>query len=127
MTNPLSGLVRFSDDVNDLSLRLERESVESNTSDYINDIIYRLKGEIVKVDTSNNVNDISFRLEGETVKAATNRVLKIGDTYILFELKELIRSFGLRWNFISSRSKNYVSCYRVSCKSSYKNSLVHSI
>ena len=118
MANPLSGLSGFSDDVNDLSFRLEGDSVEAvtsddvnglslrlegvsvevATSDDVNDLGFRFKGETVEAATSDDIDDLSFRLEGKTVEEATNRVFKISDTYSLFDLKELVRTFGVRCN-----------------------------
>ena len=62
MANPLSSLIGCPDDINDLSLRLE--------------------GELVETATSSDVNSLSLRLEGEIVEAATNRIFKIIDIYI---------------------------------------------
>ena len=144
MANPLSGLSGFSDDVNDLSFRIEGDSVEAvnsddvnglslrleggsvevATSDDVNDLGFRFKGETVEAATSDDIDDLSFRLEGKTVEEATNRVFKISDTYLLSDLKELTRPFGVRCNFVSSRSGKYISSNRTSCKSSYKNSRI---
>ena len=45
-----------------------------------------------------------FQITYELVEEATYRAFKIGDTSLLDDLKELVRRFGLEWNFVSTRS-----------------------
>ena len=60
------------------------------------------------------INDSCFRVEGKSVEETTNRMFKVGDRFILSNLKIVYRSFVLEWNFVSSRN-----CNRPSCKISY--------
>ena len=49
------------------------------------------------------INDSYVRIKGQSVEEATNRIFKVGDKFILSDLKDLCRRFGLEWNFVSSR------------------------
>ena len=51
-----------------------------------------------------------FRIADESVKKTTNRIFKVGDISVLSDLKELIRRFGLEWNFVSTRSGKSITC-----------------
>ena len=55
-----------------------------------------------------------FRIADESVKEAFYRVFKIGDISVLDDLKELVRRFGLEWNFVSTRSGKTITCNRAS-------------
>ena len=66
--------------------------------------------------TSSDIDDLSIRNDREIVEVDTNRIFEIGDICVLSELKELIRTFGLRWNFVSSRSGKYISYNHASRK-----------
>ena len=50
---------------------------------------------MARIDSQTNLfcqsNESSFRVEGESVEVATNRFFKVGDRYILSDLKELCR------------------------------------
>ena len=63
-----------------------------------------------------------FRIADESVEEATYRVFKIGDISLLDDLKELVRRFGLEWNFVSTRSCKTITFNRASRTSSFVNS-----
>ena len=48
----------------------------------------------------------------QSILCATLRLFKIGDVYILDELKRLVVHFGLIWNFVASRSGASFRCNR---------------
>ena len=53
------------------------------------------------------INDSCFQFERETV----NRIFKVGDRFIVYNLKELCRIFGPEWNLVSTRNilKTYLA------------------
>ena len=63
-----------------------------------------------------------FRIADEAVKEVTYEVFKIGDISLLDDLKELVRRFGLKWNFLSTKSSKNIPCNRASRTSSFVNS-----
>ena len=65
------------------------------------------------------IDDSCFRVKGGLIEETTNRIFKVGDTFIIFDLKELCRRFGLEWNFASSRNGKQTSCNRASRKISF--------
>ena len=62
---------------------------------------------------------LKFRIKGELIEEATNRIFKLGDKFILYDLKETCRRFSLEWSFVSSRNSLKISCNRVSRKLSF--------
>ena len=70
------------------------------------------------------IDDSCFRVEGELVEEATDRLFKIGDKFILSDLKEICRRFSLEWNFVSSRNGEKISCNRDSHKISFVNASI---
>ena len=63
-----------------------------------------------------------FRFADELVEETTCRVFKIGDISVLDDLKELVRRFGVEWDFVSTRSGKTITCNRASRTSSFANS-----
>jgi len=60
----------------------------------------------------NNCNEACIRLDSDTsVEAATNRVFVVGHKFVFFLFKE-ISSFGLKWNFSTSRAGRRIACNR---------------
>ena len=60
-----------------------------------------------------NCDDICPRLESDvSIEAATKRVFVVGDKFILSDLKELTKTFGLRCNFIPYRTGAIFRCNR---------------
>ena len=63
---------------------------------------------MARIDSQNNlfcrIDDSYFRVKKELIEEATNRIFKVGDKFILSDLKEMCRRFGLEWNFVSSRN-----------------------
>ena len=55
----------------------------------MNDINVRIERETVVTATVDNFSDLSLRLEGDKVETTTNRLFKICDTHIFSTLKEL--------------------------------------
>ena len=45
-----------------------------------------------------------FRIADESVEETTYRIFEIGDISLFDDLKELVRRFGIEWNFVSTRS-----------------------
>ena len=62
---------------------------------------------------------LKFRIKGELIEEATNRIFKLGDKFILYDLKETCRRFSLEWSFVSSRNSLKISCNCVSRKLSF--------
>ena len=60
-----------------------------------------------------------FRIADESVEKATNRIFKLGDISLLLDLKELVRRFGLEWDFVSTRSGQTMTFNRASRVSSF--------
>lgn len=54
-----------------------------------------------------------------SVREVTVREFKVGDVYMLSDLKELAHSFGLKSNFVPSRCGKRISCNYVSRYGSY--------
>ena len=75
---------------------------------------------MTRIDSQNDllcrIDDSCFRVEGESVEKSTIRILKVGDKFILSDVKELCRRFGLEWNFVSSRNSKTISYNRASRK-----------
>ena len=73
---------------------------------------------MVRIDSQNDlfcrINDSCFRVEGDSVEEATNRIFKVGERFILSDLKELCHGFGLKWNFASSRNGKKICFNRAS-------------
>ena len=58
-----------------------------------------------------NCDDICPHLESDvSIEAAAKRVFVVGGKYILSDLKELTRNFGLNWNFITYRTRGVYRC-----------------
>ena len=64
--------------------------------------------QIAHIDSQNDlfyqINHSYFRVEGESVEEATNGNFKVGDRFILSDLEEFYRRFGLELNFVSYRN-----------------------
>ena len=64
-------------------------------------------------DVLRNCDEVCQRIDYDTsIADATNRVSVIGHKLILSYLKILSHSFGLRWNFCTSRSSRTIKCNR---------------
>ena len=54
---------------------------------------------MARIDSQNDffcrIDDSCFRVKRELIEEATNRIFKIGDKFILSDLKEMCRRFGL--------------------------------
>ena len=48
-------------------------------------------------------------------------MFKVGDRFILFDWKELCRTFCLVWNFVSFRNGLKITCNRIDRKISYNS------
>ena len=60
-------------------------------------------------------NESCFRVDREdSVKVAINRFFKVDDKYILSNLKESCRGFGLEWNFVTVLVVEYLILILVS-------------
>ena len=69
-------------------------------------------------------NDICLRIDSDTtVEVATERIFVVEHIYmyILDDLRQLAKSFGLAWQFCTARSGRARNCNRVNRKSSYTN------
>ena len=64
--------------------------------------------QIAQIGSQNNlfyqINHSYFRVEGESVEEATYGKFKVGDRFILSDLEEFCRRFGLELNFVSYRN-----------------------
>ena len=60
-----------------------------------------------------------FQIADESVEKATNRIFKVGDISVISDSKELVRRFGLEWNFVSTRSGKTITCNCASRTSSF--------
>ena len=65
-----------------------------------------------------------FRIADESIEEATYRVFTIGDISVLINLKDLVRRFGLQWNFVSRRSGKTRTCNRANRTSYFVNSRI---
>ena len=73
-------------------------------------------------DVLRSSNDICLRIDSDTtVEVATERVFVVGHVYILDDLRQLAKSFGLAWQFCTARSGRSINCNRANRKSSYSN------
>ena len=63
--------------------------------------------------------DPCFRVVDESVELATEWIFKVGDIFVLSDLQDLVRRFGLAWNFVSSRNGRKLTCNRASRSSPY--------
>ena len=65
-------------------------------------------------------NDICLRVGSViTVEVATVRIFAVRHVYILDDLRQLAKSFGLAWQFCTARSGMSITCNRANRKSSY--------
>lgn len=60
-----------------------------------------------------------FRFVHKSVELATNRVFKVGDNFVLSDLQDLVRRFGLAWNFVSARNGKRLTFNSASRRTSY--------
>ena len=77
------------------------------------DVVFGKPGEVLVLDASpgmlydiaGSTNYPEFRLESDhSICSATDRLFKVGDIYVLSQLKKLVVLFGLISNFVVSRS-----------------------
>ena len=67
-------------------------------------------------------NDICLRVDSDiTVEVATVRVFAVGHVYILDDLRQLAKSFGLAWQFCTTQYGRSITCNRANRKSSYSS------
>ena len=60
---------------------------------------------ITSEDNLRNCDEVCLRVDsGTSVEDATNRIFVAGHKFIFSDLKKLAHSFGLRWNFCTTRS-----------------------
>ena len=83
-------------------------AVEGSQNVYCNDSVKKLPFHVS-----------CFRVADESVEKATNRIFKVGDISVISDSKELVRRFGLEWNFVSTRSGKTITCNRASRISSF--------
>ena len=56
-------------------------------------------------DDLRNCDEVYLRIDSDTsIEVATNRVFVVGNNYIVYALKKLTHSLGLKWYFCTSRS-----------------------
>ena len=71
-------------------------------------------------DVLRNSDDMCLRIDSDTsVEVATKRVFGVGHIYILDDLRQLAKSFGLAWQFCTARSGKAINCNRDNRKSNY--------
>ena len=78
---------------------------------------------MVRIDSQNDllcrIDDSYFRVKGWLIEGASNRIFEVGDKFILSDLKEMCRRFGLEWYFVSFRNGITISCNRACRKISF--------
>ena len=66
--------------------------------------------------------EVCLRIDSDTsVEVATKRVFVVSHKFILSDLKELAHTFGLKWNFCTSRSDKAIKSNRASRKLKYSH------
>ena len=71
-------------------------------------------------DVLRNSDDICLRIDSDTsVEVATERVFAVGHIYILDDLRQLAKSFGLAWQYCTARFGKVINCNRVNRKLNY--------
>ena len=79
-------------------------------------------------DDIRNCDEACLRIGADiSIEVATKRVFVVGHQSMLSNLYELDHTFGLRWNFFTSRSGKAIKCNRVSRKSKYSHQGVKEI
>ena len=64
-------------------------------------------------DVLRNFDEVCLRIDSDTyIKDATNRIFVVVQKIILSDVKKLTHSFGLKWNFCTSRSSRTIKCNR---------------
>ena len=69
-------------------------------------------------DVLRNSDDVCLLIDSDTsVEVATERVFVVGHKYVLEDLKELVKYFGLAWKFCTARSSKAINFNRDNYKS----------